>query len=126
MYNLVPNRGKDKAVICLGCGRNIVEDRVKKVLESSANRHVLPLWSYLFQEVVNENRLSLDVRDMVTRDGRLCKKCFCALQHLSKKVTAVKTSMKKVLLAFGASPQNSESSTTRSIQRSQLIITAQY
>ena len=98
------------AVICLGCGKDIAGDKIKRVLRSSANRHVLPLWSCLFQEIVEECRLSMDGREMAARGGRLCSKCFSALQQLNRKIAAVKADMRKAMLAFGGSPQHSENS----------------
>ena len=80
------------------------------------HRHVLPLWSYLFQEVVYESRLGLDV-GMVTKDGRRLQKVLLCTPPPPQKGHRSEEEMKKVLVAFGAYSHSSESTSNTNSTR---------
>lgn len=84
-------------VLCLCCGEDIAEDRVKRLLQSEASRHVLPLWTTLFQEELSASGISLDVSELAKNGGRVCRKCFTSLERCSKLLKDVKANIQEAV-----------------------------
>lgn len=82
-------------IICLGCGEDIAEDRVRRLLQSDASKDVLPLWSSHFRDVVNRGGMNVDVSALVKSGGKMCRRCFTAIQRCSKLLNEVKARIQK-------------------------------
>lgn len=93
------------AVTCLGCGGDITEDRVRRLLQSEASKHVLPLWSSLFQDALSSSGVNFDVLDLVRSGGKMCRQCFTALERCSRLVDDVKGRIQKAVHAVGSVSQ---------------------
>ena len=84
-------------VICLGCGEDIAKDRVKRLLQSDASQHILPLWSSILQDEFNFIGVNnTDVADLVSNGGKMCRKCFTTLERCSRIEDDLKESARKV------------------------------
>ena len=65
------------AVICLGCGENISNCRVKRNLLTEASRHIIPLVKYVFdEELLNAGKEDCAAENLINNGGKLCRKCF--------------------------------------------------
>lgn len=64
---------------CRGCGAPVPpKSSGRRLLAGVSSSEVLPTWSELIQEKLNELRLSVDVEE--SRSGFVCRKCFRSFQ----------------------------------------------
>ena len=99
---------------CLGCGKNIGEDRGKRLLHSESSKHVVPLWSSLFGDELRSRGKNLDVLGLVEHEGgRVCRRCFSALDRCTKLLDTVRAGITKAVDANEAVPTTSSSSSLR-------------
>ena len=100
------------AIYCLACGKDIANERGRRLLQSESSRNVLPLWSSLFGEEVQGRGVEVDVMDFVRSGGKVCRSCFVALEKCTKILEGAKDSMRKAVdvglnVGPGAQQQNS-------------------
>ena len=72
------------AIYCLACGKDIANERGRRLLQSESSRNVLPLWSSLFGEEVQGRGVEVDVMDFVRSGRKVCRSCFVALEKCTK------------------------------------------
>lgn len=107
---------------CLCCGESTTEHRGRRLLLSDSSRTVLPLWSYLFKEELNVRGMSLDPFDLVRSGGKVCRKCFTALERSSKLLAELKDKINQAVQSLGASGQDGVSSTSGIIRSSSFLL----
>lgn len=83
---------------------------------------MLPLWSYLFKEELNVRGMSLDPFDLVRSGGKVCRKCFTALERSSKLLAELKDKINQAVQSLGASGQDGVSSTSGIIRSSSFLL----
>jgi hypothetical protein len=110
-------------VTCLCCGGDISGDRVKRLLQSEASKHVIPLWSSLFQEELNgRGILNIDALGLVRDGGRVCRKCFTVLKRCSRLLNDVKSNIQQAVQSLDTVSQVNACSISQSSGLSQVSI----
>ena len=89
------------ATYCVGCGGDISEARVKRSLYSDASRHVMPLWSKLFDEELANRGMETLAHSLVTSTtGKICRRCFVVFERATKLLNSIKQDVAKAVEAF--------------------------
>ena len=98
--------------ICLGCGNNTKNDRHRRLLQSEQSRHVITLWSYIFNlEVQNTERETSDRRaqSLVDAGGRMCRKCFTAYDKCTQMIVTLRKSIGNIADVIGNESESDNS-----------------
>ena len=85
-------------ILCVGCGKDI-SDKVndRRNLCSNASSSVLMTWKDIFMQKVTEQE---DVVQGILEKHRMCRRCFSAIDKLTKLQTSVEDNIKDAIDAL--------------------------
>ena len=93
---------------CLACGKDVENERGRRLLLGESSKHVLPLWSSLFGEEAQGRGVDINTMDFVKSGGKVCRSCFVALERCRIILSNMKACMSKAVdagLNTGPVPQ---------------------
>ena len=71
----------------------------KRLLVSDASKHVLPVLKAFFKECIEDQKLRAECInvDIITENGKVCRKCFSALERYKKLRSSIKEGVMEAL-----------------------------
>lgn len=63
-------------------------------MRSESSCHIVPLWMYLFSQVLQGEEMAL-----VNGEGKMCMKCFSAYDRFTKQLQTLKKSLSNITVA---------------------------
>ena len=96
------------SVHCLGCGQNLDQVSYKRLLNTEASCHIIPLWTYISQEPHKGGR-TCSGKGLVNVGGKMCRKCLSAYVRATKLLNILRESLAKAAEVLYESGSDSDS-----------------
>ena len=84
-------------MLCLGCGEDLIDARVRRSLETDSCQHVVPLWSQLFNDELQSREMDALPSQLLRSGGKMCRRCFQTFERCTKLLDTVKSNVKKAV-----------------------------